>query len=117
MGICLNTLPLQRLPRNLGLHPYIRSHGILYLLPGFFTGVALPLLGYRKQKAGKPAFPCSQISLKLHTLPRIKDQLGVKSQLDRLVKFDHAGTDEFLRVFETAVADAVLAGELSARSR
>ena len=75
------------------------------------------ITGLCKQKAGKPAFPCSQISLKLHNLPRIKDQLGVKSQLDRLVKFDHAGTDEFLRVFETAVADAVLAGELSARSR
>ena len=45
------------------------------------------------------------------------DSLAVKSQLDRLVKFDHAGADEFLKVFETAVADAVLAGELSARSR
>ena len=56
-------------------------------------------------------------SLKLHNLPRIQDQVGVKSQLDRLVKFDHAGADEFLKVFETAVADAVLTGELSARSR
>ena len=68
-------------------------------------------------KSRETAFPCPQISLKLHNLPRIKDQLGVKSQLDRLVKFDHVETDEFLRVFETAVADAVLAGELSARSR
>ena len=57
----------------------------------------------------------SPTSLKLHNLPRIKDQVGVKCQLDRLVKLDHAGADEFLKVFETAVADAVLAGELPVR--
>ena len=57
MGMCLNTPPLRRLSRSLGLHPYIRSHGILYLLPGFISGVALPLLGYRSKKQGNPHFP------------------------------------------------------------
>ena len=50
MGMCQNTPPLQRLPRSPGLHPHFRSHGILYLLPGFISGVTLPLLGYRSKK-------------------------------------------------------------------
>ena len=55
---CVKThLPPRRFPRSLGLHPYIRSHGILYLLPGFISGVALPLLGYSSKKQGNPHFP------------------------------------------------------------
>ena len=40
----------RRLSRSLELHPCIRSHGILYLLPGFISGVALLLLGYSSKK-------------------------------------------------------------------
>ena len=47
----------RRLSRSLELHPCIRSHGILYLLPGFISGVALLLLGYSSKKQGNPHFP------------------------------------------------------------
>ena len=51
--------------------------------------------------------------VKFNHLAGVENQLGVECQLDGFKQLDHRRAEEVFQKFQTAVADAVFAGELT----